>query len=144
MHSSHSPRRLSTTTRSGLKVTREIVSDSKSNASAAQALKVGDRVKVRITIEADRDYDFVQVIDRRAACLEPVRQLSGYHSGSYCTPRDNSTNFYFDLLSKGRHVIETEYYIDRPGTYETGTCTVSCAYAPEFRGTTKSLTIKVK
>ena len=108
------------------------------------ALKVGDRIKVRITIEADRDYDFVQLIDRRAACMEPVKQLSGYHSGSYCTPRDNTTNYYFDCFSKGKHVIESEYYLDRPGTYETGSCTVMCAYAPEFRGTTKSQTIIVK
>ena len=121
---------------SGLQVTREIL--------AGGEVRVGDRVKIRITIQADRDYDFVQVIDRRAACLEPVKQLSGYYSGSYCTPRDNTTNYYFDLLSKGKHVIETEYYIDRPGSYETGTCTVSCAYAPEFRGTTKSQTINVK
>ena len=123
---------------SGLKVTREIVT----NGSAP--LSVGDRVTIRITIEADRDYDFVQVIDRRAACLEPVKQVSGYYRGSYCTPRDYSTNYYFDILSKGKHVIETEYYIDRPGTYETGTCTVQCAYAPEFHGTTHSQTLKIK
>jgi hypothetical protein len=73
-----------------------------------------------------------------------VKQLSGYHSGSYCTPRDNTTNYYFDCFSKGKHVIESEYYIDRPGTYETGSCTVMCAYAPEFRATTKSQTIIVK
>ena len=123
-------------TGSGLQVTREVI--------AGDHLSVGDRVKVRITIQADRDYDFVQVIDKRAACLEPVRQLSGYHEGSYCTPRDNSTNYYFDCLSKGKHVIESEYFIDRPGTYETGVCTVSCAYSPEFRGTTKSVTLNVK
>ena len=123
---------------SGLRVTREIVT----NGNAP--LSVGDRVTVRITIEADRDYDFVQVIDRRAACLEPVKQVSGYYRGSYCTPRDYSTNYYFDILSKGKHVIETEYYIDRPGTYETGTCTVQCAYAPEFHGTTHSQTLKIK
>ena len=76
--------------------------------------------------------------------MEPVRQLSGYHSGSYCAPKDNATNYYFDCLSKGRHVIENEYYIDRPGTYETGTCSVECAYAPEFRAVTKSQTITVK
>lgn len=123
-------------TGSGLLVSREVI--------AGDRLSVGDRVKVRITIQADRDYDFVQVIDKRAACLEPVRQLSGYHEGSYCTPRDNSTNYYFDRLSKGKHVIENEYFIDRPGTYETGVCTVSCAYSPEFRGTTKSVTLNVK
>ena len=112
--------------------------------------KVGDRVIVRITITADRDYDFVQVIDKRAACLEPVNQKSGYHwgrgsyyEGYYCTPRDCTTNFYYDRLAKGRHVIETEYYVDRPGRYDTGSCTVSCAYSPEFRGTAAATTINV-
>ena len=123
---------------SGLKVTREIVT----NGNAP--LSVGDRVTIRITIEADRDYDFVQVVDKRAACLEPVNQMSGYYRGSYCTPRDYSTNYYFDMMSKGTHVIENEYFIDRPGVYETGTCTVQCAYAPEFHGTTHSLTLEVK
>ena len=105
---------------------------------------MGDRVKVRLTIIADRDLDFVQVVDKRAACMEPVKQLSGYHDGAYITPRDNSTNYYFDLFPKGRRVIETEYYIDRPGSYETGSCTVQCAYAPEFRGTTHSNRITIK
>jgi hypothetical protein len=85
----------------------------------------------------------VEVIDRRAACMEPVVQLSGYRDGAYCTPKDNATHYFFDLLTKGKHVIETEYYIDRTGLYETGTCTAQCAYAPEFRATTHSLTLSV-
>ena len=125
------------TQKSGISVKREIVSNTK------KPLKVGDRIKVRITIEADRDYDFVQVVDKRAACMEPVNQLSGYHNGYYCAPKDCATNYFFDLLAKGKHVIETEYYIDRAGTYETGTCTAGCAYSPEFRGTAKSMTITV-
>ena len=78
--------------------------------------------------------------------MEPVKQLSGYNwrEGYYCTPKDYATSYFFDLLPKGRHIIETEYYIDRTGTYETGTCTVQCAYSPEFHGTTKSITIQVK
>ena len=126
---------------SGITVKRELLT---ANGGKLTALKVGDKVTVRITITADRDYDFVQIVDKRAACMEPVRQLSGYGWGYYCTPKDCSTNFYFDLLSKGKHVIETEYYIDRVGTYETGTCTAGCAYSPEFRGTAPSLTIEVK
>ena len=130
---------------SGLTVKREVLSaDHSPLTSNISSLKVGDRVIIRITIEADRDYDFVQIIDKRAACLEPVDQVSGYYRGSYCTPRDYSTNYYFDMMSKGRHVIDKEYYIDRPGVYETGTCTVQCAYAPEFHGTTHSLTLEVK
>ncbi len=121
----------------GITVKREVVTEDPS------ALKVGDRIKIRITIENDRDLDFVQVIDKRAACMEPVGQLSGYRWGYYCTPRDNSTNYYFDRMAKGKHVIETEYYVDRAGTYETGSCTAQCAYAPEFHGIAPSLTLKV-
>lgn len=124
---------------SGVSVQREILTP---NGQKLSTLKVGDRVKVRLTIKSERDLDFVQLQDRRAACMEPVSQLSGYGNGYYATPRDNVTNYYFDRLAKGKHVIETEYYIDRAGQYETGTCTIQCAYAPEYRGTTKSQTIK--
>lgn len=127
---------------SGITIKREVILISNPNNPTALTspvtLKVGDKVKVRITITSERDLDFVQVLDRRAACMEPVRQLSGYRNGAYCSPKDYSTNYYYDMMRKGTHIVETEYYIDRPGTYETGTCTVQCAYSPEYRATTKS------
>lgn len=126
----------------GLKVTRVI------DDGMAGSLKVGQKVKVRITIVADRDYDFVQVQDKRAACLEPVSQVSGYRwsngGGYYLAPQDNVTNYYFDKLSKGTHVVETEYFVDRAGDYATGLCTVVCAYAPEFSGREAALKVAVK
>ena len=124
---------------SGITVKREIIPVDPTHST----LKVGDRVRVRITITADRDYDFVEVIDKRAACLEPIGQISGYHWGYYCTPRDNSTNYYFDCLSKGKHVVETEYYVDREGEYESGTCVAQCAYSPEYSGRDSGTVIKV-
>ena len=123
---------------SGIKVKREIL------APDNTSLKVGDRIKVRITIETNRDLDFVQVVDRRAACMEPVNQLSGYRNGAYCSPKDNATHYFYRGLAKGKHVIETEYYIDRAGNYETGTCTVGCAYAPEFRATAPSVELRIE
>ena len=129
-----------TDTGSGLTIKREIIAGKASSSS----LRVGDRLRVRLTITADRDFDFVQVVDKRAACMEPVKQLSGYHHGGYITPRDNTTCYFYDMLSKGTHVIETEYYIDRAGTYETGTATVECAYSPEFRAVTGSETLEVR
>ncbi len=133
-------------TGSAITVKREILSAEAQSTplSSHSSLKVGDRIRIRITITADRDYDFVQVLDKRAACLEPVRQLSGWHHGSYCTPKDYSTNYYFDFLSKGQHVIENEYLIDRSGTYTTGSCVVECAYAPEFRAVTHSQILNIK
>ena len=134
------PARNITDAGSGLTVTRELLT---ADGKPLSDPVVGARVKVRITIEADRDYDFVQVIDKRAACMEPVRQLSGYRYGYYVAPKDHATCYYFDMMAKGRHTIETEYYIDRSGTYETGACTVQCAYAPAFHGITKSQIVKV-
>lgn len=111
---------------SGIKVTRKVTSKA----------QVGDKVKVVLTIVADRDYDFVKVIDRRAACLEPVNQLSGYQwgLGCYVAPHDDATNFYFDRLSKGKHVVEIEYFVDRQGEYQSGSCSAQCTYSPEFCG----------
>ena len=132
---------------SGVSVKREVLDSNHSPLSSLLSpLKIGSRVTVRLTIQSERDLDFVQIQDKRAACMEPVRQLSGYdwRLGCYVTPRDNVTNYYFDRLPKGKRIIETEYYIDRAGVYETGTCTVQCAYASEYRGTTKSQTIKVE
>ena len=111
---------------SGIKVTRKVTSKA----------QVGDKVKVVLIIVADRDYDFVKVIDRRAACLEPVNQLSGYQWGMSCyvAPHDDATNFYFDRLSKGKHVVEIEYFVDRQGEYQSGSCSAQCTYSPEFCG----------
>ena len=126
----------------GMTVKRELLS-SDGNPVKGQ-LKVGDKVKVRITITADRDYDFVQVQDKRAACMEPVSQRSSYNWGYYLAPKDNVTNYYFDRMGKGTHVVETEYYIDRAGTYQSGTCTAQCAYSPAFGARAEALTISVK
>src|SRR6185369_8017559 len=39
-------------------------------------LKVGDKIKVRIELRADRDFEYVHMKDMRAAALEPVNVLS--------------------------------------------------------------------
>ena len=122
---------------SGIKVSRKVENQKKA--------KVGDKIKVIITITADRDYDFVKIVDKRAACLEPVNQLSGYQWGMKCyvSPKDNTTNFYFNRLSKGKHFVEMEYYIDRKGDYQSGSCTAECTYSPEFGGRTEAYKMTV-
>lgn len=127
---------------SGIKVRRVIVPAESEGKGKAQ---VGEKVKVTLLITADRDYDFVQITDKRAACLEPVNQKSGYQwgIGCYVSPRDYATNFYFDRLSKGMHIVEMEYYVDRKGDYQSGTCTAECTYSPEFGGRTETYELRV-
>ena len=128
----------------GMKVLRDVLKDGAKLDNGNVQLNVGDRITVRLTVIADRDYDFVQLSDHRAACLEPAQQLSGYGYGYYCQPKDNATNYFFARLAKGKHVVETTYYVDRCGIYQTGTCTVQCAYSPEFMARTKAVTLNVK
>lgn len=120
---------------SGIKVRRVVVT-AESQGKEKSLAKVGEKVKVTLMITADRDYDFVEIEDKRAACLEPVNQQSGYQwgMGCYVSPRDNTTNFYFDRLSKGKHVVEMEYYVDKNGEYQAGSCSARCTYSPEFCG----------
>lgn len=120
----------------GITVKRELVLPDR-------PLRVGDKIKVRITLVTDRNYDFVQVCDRRPACLEPVNPLSHYFWGYYSAKRDNTTTYCFDGLAKGTTVLEEEYYIDREGEYTSGTCVAQCAYAPEFKGIVGAYTLKV-
>ena len=129
---------------SGIKVRRVIVPAESQGRGKAQA-KVGEKVKVTLIITADRDYDFVKIVDKRAACLEPVNQLSGYQWGMECyvSPKDNTTNFYFNRLSKGKHFVEMEYYVDRKGDYQSGSCTAECTYSPEFGGRTEAYKMTV-
>ena len=129
---------------SGIKVRRVIVPAESQGRGKAQA-KVGEKVKVTLIITADRDYDFVKIVDKRAACLEPVNQQSGYQWGMECyvSPKDNTTNFYFDRLSKGKHFVEMEYYVDRKGDYQSGSCTAECTYSPEFGGRTEAYKMTV-
>ena len=121
----------------GLSITRKVETPNKQ-------LKIGDKVEVTITITADRDYDFVTVTDNRPACLEPVEQLSGYSHGTYKIIRDTKTEYCYNMLRKGTHVIKTSYFVARSGNYTSGTATATCTYSPVFTGRTPGSNYVVK
>ncbi len=125
-----------------LAVKREILDEDGNRLASAP--QVGQTVKVRLTVVAKRDLDFVEITDNRAACLEPLMQTSGYRNGCYESPRDNRTVYSFDKFAKGKHVLETAYYVDRAGAYKSGTVTAKCLYAPEYQARDKGLDIETK
>lgn len=126
----------------GLDVSRTILFNGKEVTPGM--VKVGDKVTVRIVVTADRDYDFVTIADKRAACLEPVNGRSGYTGSCYKEQKDNVTLCHFNKMAKGTHTVETEYYVDRAGDYSSGTVTAECAYANEFRGVEGAYKLNVK
>ena len=103
-----------------------------------EPLKVGDKLTVRLTVKADRDMDFIEVKDERAACLEPVDVLSGYRwtdgIGYYQRTKDSSTSFFMDRMRKGTYVLQYDVYVNLAGSYQGGAATIQSVYAPEFGG----------
>lgn len=100
-------------------------------------LKVGDRVKVRIDISCDRHMEYLEIIDGRPSCFEPLSTEAGWRWNDglryYITVTATDTRCYVDRLEKGKYWLEYEVYVTNPGTFLSGPVTMQCMYAPEFR-----------
>jgi len=111
-------------------------------------LKVGDRIKVRIELRADRDMEYVHLKDMRAVCMEPVNVFSGYKwqggLGYYETTKDAGTHFFFDYLLKGTYVFEYTLFVTHKGEFSNGVTTIQCMYAPEFSSHSEGIRVNVE
>ncbi len=112
------------------------------------ALKVGDLIRVRIELKADRDMEFVHMKDMRAAGLEPVNVISQYKwqdgLGYYESTKDASTNFFFDNLPKGVYVFEYDLRVNNSGNFSNGITTIQSMYAPEFSSHSEGVRVKIQ
>jgi uncharacterized protein YfaS (alpha-2-macroglobulin family) len=110
-------------------------------------LNVGDKVKVRIELKADRDMEYVHMKDMRAACMEPVNVISEYKwqggLGYYESTKDASTNFFFNWLGKGTYVFEYSLYVTHAGNFSNGISSIQCMYAPEFSSHSEGIRVNV-
>jgi hypothetical protein len=112
------------------------------------ALKVGDKIKVRIELRVDRDMEYVHMKDMRASAMEPVNVLSSYKwqggLGYYESTKDASTNFFFSNLRKGTYVFEYALFVTNTGNFSNGVTTIQCMYAPEFTAHSEGIRINVE
>ncbi len=101
--------------------------------------KVGDRVKVHIEISCDRAMEYLELIDGRPSCVEPVSTRSGWNWNQglryYVEVKNTATHCYINRLEKGKYVVEYDVFVTNPGTFLAGPVTLQCMYAPEFRAT---------
>lgn len=101
--------------------------------------KVGDRVKVHIEISCDRTMEYLELIDGRPSCVEPVSTRSGWNWNQglryYVEVKNTATHCYINRLEKGKYVVEYDVFVTNPGTFLAGSVTLQCMYAPEFRAT---------
>lgn len=91
--------------------------------------------------------EYLHIKDLRAACFEPVEQISGnqwkYGTCYYEEIKDGITNFFIHYLAKGSYTFEYALWVNQEGTYQDGLATIQCLYAPEFVSHSTTTNIKV-
>ncbi|NNF75554.1 MAG: alpha-2-macroglobulin, partial [Flavobacteriaceae bacterium] len=111
-------------------------------------VRVGDLIRVRIVLRADRPMEFLHMNDMRASGLEPVNVISQYKwqdgLGYYESTKDASTNFFIDWLPKGLYVFEYDLRANNSGNFSNGITTIQSMYAPEFSSHSEGVRIRVE
>ncbi len=133
--------------RSMWRVDRGADTDRLQDIAAGAALQVGDRVRIRLRVTADRAMEYVQLRDMWAAGFEPSDTRAGRTYGlpytAYKAPGNSCTDFYFDRLEKGTFEIEYDMFVQKPGTFQAGRATIQCLYSPDMRSGTAAQTVTV-
>jgi TonB-dependent SusC/RagA subfamily outer membrane receptor len=122
--------------------------ESMAEVTEEMSLKVGDLLRVRLTLSTDRDMEFLHLKDQRSSGTEPMDVLSEYHwrngFGYYQSTKDVATHFFFDNLRKGVYVFEYDLRVNNRGDFANGIASIESMYAPEFSSHTTSVRMKVE
>lgn len=99
-----------------------------------ETLRLGQRIRVQLTVTSERDIDYAVITDGRGGCMAPVDQLSHYvwqdGTGFYREVRQESTNFFLPRLPKGDFILEYDCFAGQEGTFSIGIATLQSLYAP--------------
>jgi hypothetical protein len=107
-------------------------------------LKVGDKVTVKLRIDADEDYDYIHIKDSRCSAFEPTDIFTNNSWKYYKATYDSSTNFFVNHLAKGSHSFSYDAFITHTGEFLSGITYAECMYAPENKAILKGEKIIVK
>lgn len=98
--------------------------------------KVGDRVRVELTLTVGEDMDYVVINDKRAAGLEPASQLPEpiWAEGLcfYRENRDSQTNIFINHLPKGTYRLSYELFAAQAGEFTSGAAQAQSQYNPRI------------
>jgi len=108
-------------------------------------LKLGDKVKIVLTVETDVNLRFVQLEDKRAAVFEPVDGSSGhqYQNGVhyYRSVRDAGQQLFIDFLPRGRTEFSYEVMVTQEGKFRNGPAVLQCLYNPGVTAYSNSMIV---
>jgi hypothetical protein len=114
---------------------------------AIDSLRVGDKVKISLTVKASRPFSELIITDDRAATFMPAEQLATFtFAGGFFAYRENrnsATNLYINYLPKGTHIIDYEMTVNNAGEFASGIATATCTQAPELTAHSAGTILKV-
>lgn len=109
-------------------------------------IKSGDLIEVELTIQSKNDYEYLLFEDMKASGFEPVEVRSGYNGnemGAYVEFRDNRVAFFVRQLARGKHSLSYRLRAEAPGQFSALPAKASAMYAPELKGNSDEIKIKV-
>lgn len=99
-----------------------------------ETLRLGQRIRVQLTVTSSRDIDYAVITDERGGFMAPADQLSRHlwqdGVGFYREMRDESTNFFLPRLPKGDFILEYDCFAGQEGDFAIGIATLQSLYAP--------------
>lgn len=108
-------------------------------------LKIGEKIKIVLTVETAVSLRFVQLEDKRAGVFEPLDGSSGqqYQDGTnyYRSVRDAGQQLFIDLLPSGRTEFSYEVTVTQEGTFKNGAAMLQCLYNPGVTAYSNAMTI---
>jgi alpha-2-macroglobulin len=112
------------------------------------AVKIADRLRVVLTIEASRRLEYVYIEEKRAAAFEPAEVLSGYEYtrgfSYYRSVTDEGFRFFASRIPSGISTITYEMIAAKEGTFSSGIGSLECMYQPTVKVYTRNTIMKVE
>ena len=110
-------------------------------------LKSGDLVEIELEIDSKNDYEYLLFEDQKAAGFEPVSLRSGYTRngiGAYTEFRDDRVSFFVRRITRGKHSVSYRMRAEIPGRFSALPTKAYAMYAPELRGNSDEIKIKIE
>jgi uncharacterized protein YfaS (alpha-2-macroglobulin family) len=107
----------------------------------------GDLIEIELLVESKNDYEYILLEDFKAAGFEPVDVRSGYTGnalGAYVEFRDETVDFFVRRLMRGTHSVSYRLRAEIPGKFSALPTTISAMYAPELRGNSNEIKLKIR
>ncbi|MEX2171258.1 MAG: MG2 domain-containing protein [Pirellulales bacterium] len=111
------------------------------------AVTSGDLVEVEFTVESKNDYEYILIVDPKAAGFEPVDVRSGYTGNAlsaYVEFRDETVNLFVRALARGNHSAAYRLRAEIPGEFSALPTVAYGMYAPELKGNSDEWKVRVE